>query len=159
MKPHTTKRALRPSLTDMRLLCNAPADDQFLVITIRGWLNGFNGQQEVWNALARKMGTTTARRFLNSLESFIATVSNGARRQIRHHRPCCRYLGKDEMTIAQIVCKAGCGELDSALKLAAEIVRHEELKAVVGHAAQLGVLVKTINAAQPPASFAKPTIH
>ncbi|MBY8976868.1 hypothetical protein KHP62_13700 [Rhodobacteraceae bacterium NNCM2] len=140
-------------------LHDASKDERFFVLTVRRWLDGPAGQEELWNSMAREIGGTSARRFFQTFEDYLGAVADGASRRLSRHAACCPCLGDDEALLAGVVGEAGRGKLDSALSLAAEFVHDHALETVVGAAAELGALIRQMGDLATRTHPAGVTIH
>ncbi|MEM6944630.1 MAG: hypothetical protein AAF416_12565 [Pseudomonadota bacterium] len=125
-------------------LAEAGPGDQILVVTLRRWLEGPDGQQAVWIGLSGEIGELSAETLLQALEDFLYALSHGLNRQLTRHSAYCPCLGEDEMLLADVVRAAGRGDHDTAAARAAEVVRSCELAPILEHAARLGILLDEI---------------
>ncbi|MEM7530001.1 MAG: hypothetical protein AAF416_20475 [Pseudomonadota bacterium] len=115
--------------------------DQLLILTLRRWLDGPDGQEAVWNGLAREIGAVPARRLLKTFECFLIALSRGVRRTLTRHAACCPCVGADELLLADMVRAAGRGDHETAGARAAEVVRVADRAIVLERAEKLGLLL------------------
>jgi hypothetical protein len=85
----------------------APGDllqgEEVVLRSLRLWIIGLRSNaphcwSRVWNDFAKRFGTKDAGLALSGLAGCIKTLQLNARRKIRHHPPCCRYLAPDEVS-------------------------------------------------------------
>lgn len=109
-----------------------------LILCLRSWMDGPEGQACVWNAFARTFGGAAARGEMQRFESLLATLCDNARRPLVRHGGGCACIGADEAIFCTLVREAAAGDLTEAAAIASLLVRacHAELVAIL--AAQVG---------------------
>lgn len=91
--------------TEMDQLDPLEAD---LVLCFRRWVLGLCKSDPrhwsvAWNDLAKLLGGKDARYAASGLNAMILEICGSARRHIRHHPPCCRYICGDELAVLSLV--------------------------------------------------------
>ena len=79
-----------------------------LVLCFRRWVLGLCKSDPrhwsvAWNDLAKLLGGKDARFAASGLNAMIMEICGSARRHIRHHPPCCRYICGDELAVLSLV--------------------------------------------------------
>lgn len=120
--------------------------ERLFIWMLRRWLDSVCGQQAVWNALAATAGRQSGHAALALFEAYLVAIAKHVRRQIYRHSTACDCVGADERAMAQLVCKAGSGDLDEAYSLAGQLVLEAGLFETVETAAQLGRVLNPISA-------------
>ena len=89
-------------------------DIAFLLRNVRRWLIGLrhsapDSLDRVWNDFACRFGSDKGKEALAALAGSIKTIQLHARRRLRYHPPCCRYLTPDELGYLHFIaaCQAG----------------------------------------------------
>lgn len=115
-----------------------------LILSLRLWMDGPEGQAEVWNSFARGFGGTGGRAELRAFETMLHHICTHARRPLMRRQPGCLCLGADEATLLTLAREASRGELTEAAMIASLMVpaRHAERIAIM--AAQVGQAMQTI---------------
>jgi hypothetical protein len=132
-------RGARPARE--RWLAEAGPAAQVFVVSLRRWLDGPEGQAQVWNGLACELGPSRARALLVAFEAFLGALGAALSRRLSRHAAHCPCLGEDEALLAGLVQAAGRGDRETAASRAASIVREADLVVVVERAACLGQLL------------------
>lgn len=106
------------SLEDHTLDLAQNQDLAFLLRSFRLWLIGLRHNApdclgQVWNDFAGRFGSTDGKQALAALANTVKVIQLNARRQIRHHPPCCRYLAPDEVGFFSFI--AACQTDDGGL--------------------------------------------
>lgn len=91
--------------TEMDQLDPLEAD---LVLCFRRWVLGLCKSDPrhwsvAWNDLAKLLGGKDARSAASGLNAMILEICGSARRHIRHHSPCCRYICGDELAVLSLI--------------------------------------------------------
>ena len=91
--------------TEMDQLDPLEAD---LVLCFRRWVLGLRKSDPrhwsvAWNDLAKLLGGKDARFAASGLNAMILEICGSARRHIRHHPPCCRYICGDELAVLSLI--------------------------------------------------------
>ncbi|HMB77956.1 MAG TPA: hypothetical protein VKN76_16285 [Kiloniellaceae bacterium] len=102
------------SIEDYRIDLDSDRDLVFLLRSFRLWLIGLRHNtpaclEEVWNDFANRLGGSDGKEALAALAGCIKVIQLHARRRIRHHPPCCRYVTADEAGFLGVIaaCQAG----------------------------------------------------
>lgn len=140
-------------------LADAHPGDRLFVLSLRRWLDGPSGQAYVWNGLARALGAGAATGFLKAFERLLRAIARSTGRKLERHATSCPCIGDDEALLAGMVRAAGQGDSVTAHALAAEIVRENELVAVVEAAARLGRLMDNVGGGPVTGVEARVTLH
>ncbi|MEM1384495.1 MAG: hypothetical protein AAF713_11190 [Pseudomonadota bacterium] len=125
-----------------------------MILCIRRWLDGSEGQAAVWAGLTSQLGSTMARRFLRALEGYLWAVLASATRKLLRYETKCPCLGDDEALLSGIVSDITQGDRAGAINRAAEIVREADMVVIMERATQLGAVLEEIGA--EPVSGAEP---
>jgi hypothetical protein len=85
--------------------------ERLLLSLLRRWLEGatrgeYAEWQAAWNEAAAALGPEAARSVLAAMERTIRRVALHADGRVTYHKPCCRCVGADEMTLLQLVARA-----------------------------------------------------
>ncbi|SME89479.1 hypothetical protein SAMN06265365_101217 [Tistlia consotensis] len=86
------------------------ASERLLLSLLRRWLEGatrgdYAEWQAAWNEAAAVLGPEPARAVLAAMERTIRRVALHADGRVTYHKPCCRCVGADEMTLLQLVAR------------------------------------------------------
>ncbi len=113
--------------------------EQRLVLYIRLWSDGQQGQSDIWNDLVEGLGPTTALIALQNLESLLRHTVVHARRPLNRHAAHCPCVGGDECILARFVSLATEGAREDAILMATLIVRADVSLGLVRIAEELGL--------------------
>ncbi|MEX0759021.1 MAG: hypothetical protein WD100_05530 [Tistlia sp.] len=128
--------------------------ERLLLSLLRRWLEGATGGdyaewQAAWNEAAAALGPEAARSVLAAMERTIRRVALHADGRITYHKPCCRCVGADEMTLLQLVARAQRRIGPRPELLAALLVAPAGVVAVVEAATRLGEALLTCGQCLP----------
>lgn len=137
-----TQAEHKPGAAVVGSLCDVAPWEAELILTVRLWLSGPDGQTEVWNNFARCYGAAEARNEMQCLELLLGSLSAYGRRPLACHGFGCLCIGSDEAILRTLVDEAARGDLSEAALIASLMVPagHAEqvalMAARVGHAMQ-----------------------
>lgn len=120
-----------------------------LVLYLRLWSDGIEGQTAVWNDLAAGLGPTRGRTALTAFESIIGALARHGHRPLMRHAVHCACLGADEACFARFVATAAVGEREDALLMAMLLVRPDFAPHVTALAQDIGLIVKQMLLRRP----------
>ncbi|MWB79076.1 hypothetical protein GLS40_13635 [Pseudooceanicola sp. 216_PA32_1] len=125
-------------------------------MSIRFWMDGPEGRDEVWNGFARCFGATAGRAEMRSFESLLTSLCTFARRPLVRHGLGCTCIGSDEAILTTLAREAICGDLAEATMIASLLVpvRHAEPVALL--AAQVGPAMQRMARRGPTAQRSQP---
>ena len=118
-----------------------PEAERLVVWSLRRWLDGPDGQAEVWNAFATRLGAERGRNALRAFEAYLEALATGTTRRLCRHAAGCPCVGRDEADLAAIVTLAARGEPGATSARAARFVAPDRLAGVVAASARLGGLL------------------
>ncbi|MGR3273442.1 hypothetical protein DU478_17065 [Thalassococcus profundi] len=115
-----------------------------LILSMRFWMDGPEGQAAVWNGFARTLGATEGRVALRGFERLLSDLCTFARRPLVRHGPGCTCIGSDEALLQTLVREAARGDHAEAVMIASLLVpaRHAEPIAVL--AARVGKAMRQV---------------
>ncbi|MFP7674452.1 hypothetical protein ACG74X_13975 [Marivita sp. S0852] len=93
-----------------------------LILNLRLWQDGPNGQTLVWNSYATAFGQKDGRAELLRFERLIAMIDTHMVRPMVRHGVACRCIGSDEAVFANMVRFASDGDLHEASLIATLLV-------------------------------------
>ncbi|QDL91203.1 hypothetical protein FDP22_05055 [Paroceanicella profunda] len=111
-----------------------PPLEMQVVRYLRLWCDGPEGQAEVWQDLASRLGTVRGAQALRNFESLMGLVLRNARRPLQRHGVACSCFGGDEAAFAQMVSYAHEGHTEDAGLVAALFVTPKVLPVVIAAA-------------------------
>lgn len=134
-----------PSLEDSTVDLERDRELAFLLRNFRLWLIGLRHNApdcltQVWNDFAGRFGIDEGKHALAALANSIKAIQLNARRQIRHHPPCCRYMAPDEANFLGFIAACQSGNHSLSRQRAEWLVKQsgrEELLAAGQRLAQL----------------------
>lgn len=115
-----------------------------LILSLRFWMEGPEGQAEVWNTFARGLGARDGRAELRGFETLLATLGSCARRPLVRHGLGCTCIGSDEAMVLTLVREAAQGDLAEAAMIASLLVPARHAEPVALMAAQVGQAMQRI---------------
>lgn len=140
---HTAGASVVGRLTDI-----APWEAE-LIMSMRFWMDGPEGQAEVWNGFARFFGATAGRAEMRNFESLLSSLCTHARRPLIRHGLGCTCIGSDEAILQTLVREATHGDLAEAAMIASLIVPARHAEPVALMAAQVGQAMQRISKRTP----------
>ena len=144
-------------------LSDCPGWEADLVMALRLWLEGAEGQTQLWTAYARSFGAATGRSKLKQFEALLRELLLHARRPLVRHGLACDCIGSDEAIVQTIVREAVRGDFEEARMIASLIVPARNADMVATYAAEVGKTLMTMSAkvapSQPRATDATPILH
>lgn len=134
------------------------ASERLLLSLLRRWLEGatrgdYAEWQAAWNEAASALGPESARNVLAAMERTIRRVALHADGRVTYHKPCCRCVGADEMTLLQLVARAQRRIGPRPELLAALLVAPAGVAPVAEAASRLGEALLTCGQALPLREF------
>ena len=144
---HTKGASVVGRLTDI-----APWEAE-LIMSVRFWMDGPEGQAEVWNGFARCFGANEERSEMRSFESLLSSLCTFARRPLVRHGLGCTCIGSDEAILQTLVREATRGDLAEATMIACLIVPARHAQPLALMAAQVGQAMQRMSQrtpSQPP---------
>ena len=119
-----------------------------LIVNLRLWCEGCEGQQMVWNCFAKSLPGTKAVAEIQTFETLISLLNSTCHRPLVRHQRTCACVGADEAAFAHLVSTASQGDLGEATLIATLLVRaaHAEHAAVL--AAHVGCAARAIATAK-----------
>ncbi|MFW2544825.1 hypothetical protein ACN2XU_19495 [Primorskyibacter sp. 2E107] len=109
-----------------------------LILSMRLWMEGPEGQAEVWNGFARCFGAIEGRAEMRTFESLLTSLCTFARRPLVRHGLACRCIGSDEAILKTLVREATCRDLAEAAMIACLLVPARHAEPLAQMAAQVG---------------------
>lgn len=144
-------------------LSDCPHWEADLVMAIRLWLEGADGQNRLWTAYARSFGSASGRSKLKQFEAMLRELLLHARRPLVRHGLTCDCIGSDEAIVQTIVREAVRGDLEEARMIASLIVPARHADMVATYAAEVGKTMKTMSVnvapSRPSTSGPTPILH
>ena len=95
-----------------------------LILSMRFWMDGPEGQAAVWNGFARTLGATEGRVALRGFERLLSDLCTFARRPLVRHGPGCTCIGSDEALLQTLVREAARGDGSSGCAVLAIATVH-----------------------------------
>lgn len=134
------------------------SSERLLLSLLRRWLEGatqgdYAEWQAAWNEAAAVLGPDAARDVLAAMERTIRRVALHADGRVTYHKPCCRCVGADEMTLLQLVARAQRRIGPRPELLAALLVAPAGVGPVAEAAMRLGEALLTCGQALPLREF------
>lgn len=117
-----------------------------LIMSIRFWMDGAEGQSEVWSGFARRFGVDRGRAELQAFERLLSVLCTCARRPLMRHGLGCTCIGSDEAVLCALVREASRGDLAEASLLAGLLVPAGYAEQVALMAAQVGQTMRDMSA-------------
>lgn len=140
---HTAGASVVGRLTDI-----APWEAE-LIMSMRFWMDGPEGQAEVWNGFARFFGATEGRAEMRNFESLLSSLCTFARRPLVRHGLGCTCIGSDEAILQTLVREATRGDLAEAALIASLVVPARHAEPVALMAAQVGQAMQRMSKRTP----------
>lgn len=113
-----------------------------LILNLRLWCDGPDGQQEVWNSFTSALPLGDARNEMEVFEQLIRLITANAHRPLVRHNVRCACAGSDECVFAHLVSTASDGYLSDATLIASLLVSPAQAEHVALLAAQVGTSAK-----------------
>jgi hypothetical protein len=109
-----------------------------LILSVRLWMDGPDGQAEVWRGFAQCFGTSQGRTELRQFETLLTCLCTNARRPLVRHGRGCMCVGSDEAILRTLVHEAARGDLAEASCIASLLVPACHAEPIALMAAQVG---------------------
>lgn len=109
-----------------------------LVVNLRSWCEGPEGQARVWNDYARTLGASRAREEIRTLENLVNTLADYAYRPLVRHCVHCACVGSDECIFLNLVRTASDGHLTDAALIATLLAGPTQAEVIALLAGQVG---------------------
>jgi hypothetical protein len=119
-------------------LANLPAWEAELILSLRFWMAGPEGQQQVWNSFSRCFGSIEGRRHLRLFEGLLGSLCGHARRPLVRHGLGCGCIGSDEAIFVNLVREAARGDIAEAALIASLMVPAGQAELIALRAAEVG---------------------
>lgn len=144
-------------------LAQVPAWEAEVIICIRLWMDGPDGQAQLRSAFAQCFGPEDWRGKWHQMETLFTIISVHARRHFICHGLTCSCIGSDEAVLQTLVREAARGDLAEAAMIAGLLVRASYAEPTALIAAQVGQILQRIaglapQTAPPPTAVAR-TLH
>ncbi|WP_292308449.1 hypothetical protein [Marivita sp.] len=136
-------------------LGDLPAWEATLILSTRLWMDGPDGQAEVWSDFARCFGPARGRDELRQFETFLSRLLSAARRPLVRHGTGCACIGSDEAVLRLLVHEAAKGDLAEAAMIASLILPAHHAEPIALMAARIGSAMKAL-ADHPSAALHPP---
>ncbi|MEL6679916.1 MAG: hypothetical protein AAFQ51_14505 [Pseudomonadota bacterium] len=131
-----------------------------LILNLRLWFSGPDGQALVWTSYRRALPGPVARAELQAFERLLRLVTDHAHRTLVRRDVACTCVGSDEAVFAHLVSVASAGDLTEASLIATLLVRaaHAEHAALL--AGQVGSACRRMVArTAPPRHAGSTAVH
>ncbi|WP_411889251.1 hypothetical protein [Yoonia sp. SDW83-1] len=115
-----------------------------LILYMRLWCDGSDGQTAVWSDLSQALGPQRGRSALGAFEMLFNLCARHGRRPLMRHAVGCCCVGADEACFANFVMTAATGERDDAMLIATLLVRADVAPVITSVAAQVGLALHQI---------------
>lgn len=117
--------------------------ERLIAGALRHWVAGLGGASPhtrslVWNEMSRRLGAAEGRIALAALSRIVSALQEHARRRIRVHKPCCAFLGADELGLVALVAACQHGRWPLARARAEWLVESDGVGALLDAGAALG---------------------
>lgn len=109
-----------------------------LVVNLRRWCSGPEGQKQVWGDYARTFGDPLGRREMRAFETLMTTVIEYAHRPLVRHGVNCTCVGSDESVFLHLVRTASEGHLADAALIATLLAGPAQAENIALLAGQVG---------------------
>jgi len=126
-----------------------PAWEAELVLSMRFWLDGTEGREQVWNSFAQSFGTTEGRAHLRLFEGLLSSLCSHARRPIVRHGLGCTCIGSDEAVLLTLVREATKGDIAEAALIASLLVPAAQAELIALKSAELGRAMQRMTRRMP----------
>ena len=115
-----------------------------LVMNLRLWCDGPNGQSQVWNEYRRAMPPKVADKSLREFETLMRLLTECSHRALVRHDIACNCVGADECIFLHLVRTASEGHLTDAALISTLLIgaAHAERAAIL--AGEVGLASRTI---------------
>ncbi len=120
-----------------------------LVLNLRLWFEGTDGQSQVWNEYRRLLPGAEAKEACHAFEGLIQTITGSAHRPLVRHAVHCACLGSDEGIFLHLVRTASQGHLSDAALIATLLVGASQAEKVALLAGQVGACARKIHPSEP----------
>ena len=139
----------KPGAAVVGSLCDVAPWEAELILTVRLWLSGPDGQAEVWNNFARFYGAAEARNEMRCLELLLGSLCTYGRRPLACHGFGCLCIGSDEAILRTLVDEAARGDLSEAALIASLMVPASHAEKVALMAARVGRMMQELTRFAP----------
>ncbi len=138
-------------------LTNLPAWEAELILSLRFWMDGPEGRQQVWSSFSRCFGSIEGRRHLRLFEGLLGSLCGHARRPLVRHGPGCSCIGSDEAVFVTLVREAARGDIAEAALIASLMVPAGQAELIALRAAEVGQALQRMTCnVQPNVTQAAP---
>ena len=123
-----------------------------LIINLRLWCEGPQGQGKVWNDYANGFGIRSAETEMQAFEALLTTLIDSASRPLVRHSVQCSCVGSDECIFLNLVKTAADGQLNDAALIATLLTGPAKAEMIAMLAGQVGQGARTLftNTSQAP---------
>ena len=129
-----------------------------LILNLRLWCEGPDGQAEVWNDYRKALTAERAQCECRAFEVFLRVVFSSSHRPLVRHGPECACVGADEGILAHLVRTASDGHLNDAALIATLMVGPAQAERVAMMAGQVGATLRLITS-EPPRTHPEATAN
>lgn len=130
-------------------LTNLPAWEVELLLSLRFWMDGPEGQVRVWTSFSRCFGTIEGRRHLRLFEGMLGSLCSHARRPLVRHGLGCNCIGSDEAIFLNLVREAAKGDIAEAALIASLMVPAGQAELIALKAAEVGQAMQRMTRRMP----------
>ncbi|MEM6889210.1 MAG: hypothetical protein AAF636_13840 [Pseudomonadota bacterium] len=123
-----------------------------LVLNLRLWCTGPQGQAQVWGEYRRALPGPAARRECHTFETLVRTLTALAHRPLVRHAVGCACVGADESIFVNLIRTAADGHLTDAALIATLLTGPSQAEQIAMLAGEVGSCARKIHSTQ-----AKPT--
>jgi hypothetical protein len=147
-----------PGSAPVARLTAMPAWEAELVLTLRVWMEGPEGQAEVRAVFADCLGEEGGLTAFYQLEDLLCGMTARARRPLARHSRGCACVGSDEAVLVCLVREAVQGDLAEAALIASLLVPASAAEMVALRAAQVGQAMQRISDRAPRLVAPEPVV-
>ena len=135
--------------------------EALLVSCLRRWIAGLCQHDArhwtiAWNDLAKRLGAEDARQATSALNTVVCEICTQARREFRHHPPCCGHLSADELAMLSLVAACQRRQVARARARAAWLVREPGVDGLLCAGMRLATALSVQGHRLPDRSVAPP---
>lgn len=121
-----------------------------LLLNLRLWLDGPEGQREVWTEYAESFSGASAHQPMRRFERLLNIIGTHASRPLVRRGVLCACVGSDERVFVHLVSTASAGHLDEAAKIATLLVGAEWAQSLAELAQKVGSDTQTLQSHARP---------
>ncbi|MCY4336343.1 MAG: hypothetical protein OXC60_16935 [Litoreibacter sp.] len=115
-----------------------------LILNLRLWLDGTEGQTRVWSEYRKALSGLEAQNECRAFETLITTIASTAPRPLVRHEVHCVCAGADECTFLHLVRCASDGDLYDAALMAALLAGPSRAEQIALLAGQVGTCARKL---------------